>query len=121
MLIWIIRGFQQRDSQDYQKLNNDTFYRPPVLSDQCNIGTENYPDSALSLNYEYDDYSQGYSRISEAFRALTKDDILRSHISDNDFRSSNDDDDFGYNLYVFDKRIRKPRSCSTNKSRVWIF
>ena len=107
MPIWIIRGFQQRDSQDSQKLNNDTFYRPPVLSDQCIIGTEKYPDSALLLNYDDDHYSQGYGRLKEAFRALTKDDVLRSHISDNEFRSSNDDDNIGYNLYVFDKRNQK--------------
>ena len=34
------RGFQQRDRQDSQNLNDDTFYRPPVTSDQCIIGTE---------------------------------------------------------------------------------
>ena len=34
---YIIVGFQQRDSQN---LNNDTFYRPPVASAQCIIGTE---------------------------------------------------------------------------------
>ena len=27
--IWIIVGFQRRDRQDSQNLNNDTFYRPP--------------------------------------------------------------------------------------------
>ena len=29
---WIINGFQQRDRQDSQNLNNDIFYRPPVKS-----------------------------------------------------------------------------------------
>ena len=37
--IWIIVGFQQRDRQDSQILSNDTFYRPPVTSTQCPIGT----------------------------------------------------------------------------------
>ena len=30
--IWNIVVFQQRDRQDSQSLNNDTFYRPPVTS-----------------------------------------------------------------------------------------
>ena len=38
--IWIVTGFQQRDRQDAQNLNNDTFYRPPLTSDQCLIGVE---------------------------------------------------------------------------------
>ena len=74
--IWIIVCFQQRDRQDLQNLNNDTFYTPPVTSAQCNIGTENYPDSGILLNYDDDCNSQGYGQIGEAFRALTKDDIL---------------------------------------------
>ena len=37
--IWIILGFQQRDRQDSQNLSNYTFYRPPVSSCQCIIGT----------------------------------------------------------------------------------
>ena len=32
--IWIIVGFQQQDRQDSQTLNNDTFYRLPVVSAQ---------------------------------------------------------------------------------------
>ena len=35
--IWIIIGFQQRDRQDSQNLNNDTFCRLPVVSAQCII------------------------------------------------------------------------------------
>ena len=38
--IWIIIGFQQRDRQDSQNLNDDTFYRSPVVSAQCVIGTK---------------------------------------------------------------------------------
>ena len=37
--ICIFIGFQQRDRQDSQKLNNDTFCRLPVTSCQCVIGT----------------------------------------------------------------------------------
>ena len=37
--IWIIVGFQQSDRQHDQNLNNNTFYRPPVISTQCIIGT----------------------------------------------------------------------------------
>ena len=76
--IWIIIGFQQRTRQNSQNENNDTFYRPPVTSAQCIIGTEKYPDSGILLNYDDDDYyNQGYGQIKEAFRALTKDDILQ--------------------------------------------
>ena len=38
--IWIIIEFQQRDRQDLQKLNNDTFCRLPVTSTECSFGTE---------------------------------------------------------------------------------
>ena len=49
--IWIIVGFQQSDRQHDQNLNNDTFYKPPVISAQCIIGNEKYPDSAILLIY----------------------------------------------------------------------
>ena len=58
------------------------------------------------MNYNDDDYSQGYSQFIEAIRALSKDDILKPYISDNDFRSNNDGDNIGYNLYVFDIRYQ---------------
>ena len=56
--IRILVGFQRRERQDSQNLANDIFYRPPVTSAQCIIGTEKYPDSAILLNYNNDDYSQ---------------------------------------------------------------
>ena len=96
--IWIFVAFQQSDRQNNQNLNNDTFYRPPVTSAQCIIGTEKYPDSAILLNYNDDDYCQGYGQIKEAFKALTKDDILQPYISEHDFRSSNDGNNIGYNI-----------------------
>ena len=43
--IWIIVGFQQKERQTSQNLNNDSFYRPPVTSAQCIFGTEIYPNS----------------------------------------------------------------------------
>ena len=75
--IWIFVGFQQNDRQNDQNLKNDTFIRLPVISAQAVIGTERYPDSAIIINYDDDDYSQGYGQIKEAFRSLTKDDILK--------------------------------------------
>ena len=99
--------FQQRDRQDSQNLNNDTFYRPPVTSAQSINGTEKYPDSTISLNYDDDDYNQAYGQIKKAFTALTKDNILQPFVSDHDFRSSNNGDSIGYNLYVFDIRYQK--------------
>ena len=105
--IWIFVAFQQSDRQNNQNLNNDTFYRPPVTSAQCIIGTEKYPDNSILLNYNDDDYSQGYGQIKEAFKALTKDDILRTYTSEHDFRSSNDGNNIGYNIYAFDIRYQK--------------
>ena len=105
--IWIIVGFQQTDRQHDQSINNDTFYRLPVTSAQGIFGTEKYPDSAILLNYNGDGYSLGYSQIIEAFRALSKDDTLKPYISDNDFRSTNNGGNNGYNLHVFDIRYQK--------------
>ena len=99
---FIFVAFQQNDRQHDQNLNNDTFIRLPVISAQLVIGTERYPDSAILLNYEEDDYSQGYGQIKEAFRALRKDDILKLYISEDDFRSSNEGNNIGYIIYVFD-------------------
>ena len=104
---WIFVAFQQNDRQHDQNLNNDTFIRLPVISAQIVIGTERYPDSAILLNYYDDDYSQGYELIKEAFRALTKDHILLPSISEDDFRSSNEANNIGYNIYPFDIRYQK--------------
>ena len=106
--IWIIEGFQQRERQDSQNSAIDTFYRPPVTSAQCIFGTKKHPDSAILINYtDDDDYSQVYGLIKEAFKARTKDDFLQLNISENGFISSNDDDNIGYSLYVFDMRYQK--------------
>ena len=88
-------------------MSNDTFYRPLVTSAQYIIGTEKYPDNSILLIYNDDDYSQGYGQIKDAFRALTKDNLLQPYISDADFRSSNNDNNIGYNIYVFDIRYQK--------------
>ena len=104
---WIFVAFQQNDRQHDQNLNNDTFVRLPVISAQVAIGTQRYPDSAILLNYNDDDYSQGYGQIKEAFKALTKDDILQPYISEDDFRSSNEGNNIGYNIYAFDIRYQK--------------
>ena len=105
--MWIIIVFQRRERQDSQNLANDTFYRPPVTNAQCPIGTENYPDSAILTNYDDDDYGQGYGLIKEAFKALTKDVTLQPYTSEHDFRSFNNDNNIGYNMYIFDIRYKK--------------
>ena len=74
--IWILMGFQKQYRQDSQNLNNDIFCRLLVTSGQCRIGTDKYCDAAILLNYDDDDNSQDYGRIDEAFRSLTKGDIL---------------------------------------------
>ena len=104
--IFIIVAFQQRERQQSQILANGTFYRPPVTSAQCIIGTEKYPDSAILLTYDDDDYSQRYGLIKEAFKALTKDDILPPCISEHDFRSNNIGENIGNNSDVFDLRYQ---------------
>ena len=105
--ILIYVGFQQIDRQHDQNLNNDTFVRLPIVSAQVISETEKYPDGALSLNYNDDIYSHGYGQIKEAFKALTKINILQPFISENDFRSLNDDNGIGYIIYVFDIRYQK--------------
>ena len=104
---WIFIAFQQNDRQHDQNINNDTFVRLAVISAQVVIGTERYPDSAILLNYDDDDYSQGYGLIKQAFKALTRDDILQPYISEDDFRSSNEGNILGYNIYAFDIRYQK--------------
>ena len=103
----IFAVFRQNDRENDQNLNNDLFCRLPVTGAQCNIGTERYPDSAILLIYDDDDYSQGYGQIKEAFRALTKDDILQPHISEDEFRSSNERNDIGYIIHAFGIRYQK--------------
>ena len=105
--IWILVVFQQNDRQPDQKLNNDTFVRLPVISAQVLIGTERYPDSGILLNYDDDDYSQGYGQIKEALKTLTKDYILTPYRTEDDFRSSNEGNNIGYNIYAFDIRYQK--------------
>ena len=104
---WIFVVFQQNDRQHDQNLNNDTFVRLPVISAQVIIGTERYPDSGSLLNYDDDDYSPGYGQIKEALKALTKDDILQPYITEDDFRSCNEGNNKGYNIYAFDIRYQK--------------
>ena len=99
--------FSTKWSATWSESKKRNFYTPPVISAQCIIGTEKYPDSASLLNYNNADYSQGYSQIKQALRALTKDDILKPYICDHGFRSSSDSNNIGYNLYVFDIGFQK--------------
>ena len=95
-------AFQQSDRQHDQNLNNDLFARLPVISAQVAIGKERYPDTAILIKYDDDEYSQGYGQIKEALRALTKDDILQPYKTKDDFRLSNVGDCIGYNIHAFD-------------------
>ena len=89
VLIGIFIGFQQRALQDSKNLNNNTFCKLSVTSAQAFIGTENYPYAGILLNYDIDDCSQSYHQNKEAFKASTKDDVLKPCIFDHDFKSSN--------------------------------
>ena len=71
------------------------------------MGLKKNPDNATLLNYDDDDYCQGYGQIKEAFRALTKDNILQPYISEDVFKSDNNGNNIGYNIYVFDIRYQK--------------
>ena len=62
---------------------------------------------AYEENYDADDFSQGGRLTMEAFRALTKGDMLQPYISDHDFRSFSEGNDVGYNLLIIDKRDQK--------------
>ena len=64
--IWVIVGFQQKDRQDSQNLNNDLFYRPLVTNAHCIIGTEKYSDSDILINYNDNDYAQRYGQNKKA-------------------------------------------------------
>ena len=79
----------------------------PVTSARFIIETAENPDRGISLNYNDDDYSQGYGEIEEAFKAQTKDNKLQPYISEDDFRSSNDGDNIGYKIHAFDIRYEK--------------
>ena len=58
------------------------------------------------MNYDVDNYSQGYGQTKEAFRTFTKDDKLQPYLSDKQFRSSNNGNEIGYKLYVFHVRYQ---------------
>ena len=106
--IYFITEVQQRDGQDSQILNSDTCCGLAFTSAQCKIETEKNSDVGRLLNYDDDDYSQGYGQTKGFFRALTKDDFFKPYITVDDFRSSSiKADDVGYNLYVFDKRYQQ--------------
>ena len=79
--IWFLVAFLQRDRQDSQNL---------LSSVQCKVGTEKYADSGIFLNYDDDDFNQGYGQFNQAFRALLKGDFLEPYITDHDFMSSNE-------------------------------
>ena len=55
-----IVGFQQRDRQDSQNLNNDIFCRLPVTFAQCIFGKEKIADLATLIYCDADDYCYGY-------------------------------------------------------------
>ena len=61
----------------------------------------------MNSDNDDEDYRQGCGQIKEAFRALTKDYILKPYISEKEFGSSKNGNDKGYNLYVLDITYQK--------------
>ena len=60
------------------------------------------------MNFDDDDYSQGYVELREVFRASRKGEILQSYISYDNFVSSNvRADDVCCNSYVSDIRYQQ--------------
>ena len=59
------------------------------------------------MNHDDDDYSQGYGQIQASFEALTRDHILQPYISEDEYRSSNEGNNIGYNIHAFDIRYQK--------------
>ena len=106
--IWILIGFQQRDRQDSQNLKNDNFRRLPSV-----MGTEKNPDAGIFLKTLIMIIFKVLVTLKRAFRALTKDDILRPYISNHDFSYSNVRvDGVGYNLHDFDIRYQQNFTAS---------
>ena len=105
--IWFYVVFQQIDRQNDQNLNNDTFYRMLVTSTQVVIGTEKSPVNSVLSNYNDDDCSQGYGQTKEAFKALTKHNLLQPYKTEDHFRTFNDGDNIGYNIHAFYIRYQK--------------
>ena len=80
-----------------------------IASHQCSMhiryGKLHWCGNIKKINDE--DYSKGFGQIKEASEALTEDDIFQSYISDQDFRSSNEANGFGFTLYVLDIRHKE--------------
>ena len=91
--------------QFLQELNYNAFHRLLLSSAQCIFRTKKNPDTDIHTNYLDDDHSQGYSQLKKAASCPREDYILQPYTSDDDFRSSNDDNDIGYNVNVFDIRF----------------
>ena len=101
--IWLNIGFHQQDRQDSKSLIKDRFFRQPVTSAQCIIGTDKYHDAGILLNYDDGEYSPGYAQFKKVSGALTKKDILQPFIFDDDFRFSKAGVvEIDYDIYVFD-------------------
>ena len=94
--------FQQRDRQNSQNSNNDTFSRRVVTISQCIYVTEKHLDGGTILSYADHDYSQSFNQTKEAFRALTREDLVQPYKSVYDFRSPSHGIDAGNNFYVFE-------------------
>ena len=104
---WIFEKFQQRDWHNSAIESNDSLFRPLVAKTQRLKGKKNHLGAGILLNYNDDDFSQVYLQTKEAFKALTREDILQSYLSHHDFRSNFDGNDVDFYFYVFDKRYQK--------------
>ena len=77
--------FSAEEETGVTKLKQWYFFQTPLTSAQGKFGTEKKADAAIIIKYDDDNYFQGYGQIKGAFKALTKDDILKPYISDQIF------------------------------------
>ena len=57
------RGLHQRYTLRNEGLHNDSSYRPSLFITHCNIGTENYQEVGVNLNYADDKTFLGCAEI----------------------------------------------------------
>ena len=74
-------GFQPRDRQNPQNLNDVSFCSLPRTTGQGIKGTKNYPDAGIIISFDVFGFFRGYGQMKEAFRALTTDDTFQPCIT----------------------------------------
>ena len=110
-----------------QLLENDSFYRLAVKFAQYNIGTKNYTDTDINLNYVEDKGNKGCTSVESYFKYLTEDDNPQSYVSKKGLKTNNvntsgqNTDDIGNKLNVFEKNFLLVKQKRTKFQNSWNF